>query len=265
MRLILETQNCRLRTAVVFAASAVTRLYNLVMPGLLTSGVKWLYLKQHTGKGSNVFSSMVYNQLSEIVITLISGLTALMIINPADRWEVSAICAGLLGLIIIGCFLLMNRHTAEKINAFLRFMLRPLPRKLRKGGVKVIDQLITFQTIGWRFHAKMVLLTTIFILIGAVIYLLAAKGANINVPIGVLVWLFVIVALLGRLPISIANLGVREVTLVGFLAMYNIEAPAALLMSMIIFSNSILMALLGAVYQLYWAGPGQKNANTGDR
>jgi len=253
MHLILKEQNCDIKTSKAFGISSITLLYSMILPGILSAGVKWLYLKQKTGKGSNVFSSMVYNQFTEIIVTIIPGLLALIIANPTSRWHLPVISAILLVIIIIACLLLLWRRTAGKINSFLRFILSPLPRKLRKGGIKVIGQLETFQTITWWFHLKMALLTAAVIVMGAVIYFFAAKAANINVPTGVLVWLYVSVALLRRLPISIANLGVREVTLVGLLAVYNIPAPAALLMSMIIFSNAILMALIGAGFQLTWS------------
>jgi hypothetical protein len=55
-----------------------------------------------------------------------------------------------------------------------------------------------------------------------------------------------------------ANLGVREVTLVGFLAVYGVEKPAAMLMSMILFSTMVLLAIMGAAYQLLWAVTARK-------
>ena len=101
----------------------------------------------------------------------------------------------------------------------------------------------------------MAFITTIASLVGSVIiYILSARAANINVPVSVFVWLSVIVYILGRLPISIANLGVREFTLAGFLAIYGVETSAAVLMSMILFSASVLMAAIGVGYQFFWAG-----------
>jgi hypothetical protein len=50
----------------------------------------------------------------------------------------------------------------------------------------------------------------------------------------------------------VANLGVREATLVGFLAVYGVEKSAAMLMSMILFSTLVFMAIIGAAYQLAW-------------
>jgi len=50
----------------------------------------------------------------------------------------------------------------------------------------------------------------------------------------------------------VSNLGVREVTLVGVLAFYGVEKSAALVMSMILFSSAVFMALIGAGYQIWW-------------
>ena len=83
-------------------------------------------------------------------------------------------------------------------------------------------------------------------------YVIAARAANITAPLGLFVWLCAIVYIIGRLPISIANLGVRESLLVSMLAIYGVDKSAALLMSMILFSRLVVMAVVGAMYQVSW-------------
>jgi hypothetical protein len=51
----------------------------------------------------------------------------------------------------------------------------------------------------------------------------------------------------------VANLGVREAMVVVTLAPYGVNEPQALLMSMILFSILIVMAVIGAAYQIIWA------------
>ncbi|GAI49186.1 unnamed protein product, partial [marine sediment metagenome] len=86
-----------------------------------------------------------------------------------------------------------------------------------------------------------------------IIYILSARGANVTAPLGVFVWLCAVIYVLGRVPISVANLGVREATLVGLLGIYGVEKSQALLMAMILFSALIVMAVIGAIFQLFWA------------
>ncbi len=262
MRLILKNQDCNVAVTTIFGATVITALYSMVLPGVLSTAVKWHILKKDTGKSSNVLSSMLYNQLAVTVIMMVFGLTALIITNPTsvlmpdthNRWLLPAVCGLLLTIIIVISLLLLNSRTGGKIIKGGGFLFWPLPAAIRQKVLSIFDRTATFQTAGAAFHLKIASITVIDTLIGgSVTYILAARAANITAPIGIFVWLCAVIYVLGRVPISVANLGVREVTLVGMLALYGAEKPQALLMSMILFSALIVMAVIGAAYQLYWA------------
>jgi len=268
MQLILKKQDCTVNIATIFGASAVTLLYSMVLPPPTPAGIKWYILRKDTGKGSNVLSSMLYNQLSIMFVMTAFGLIALAVTNPTSllltnttsRWLLPAICSILLAAIILISLLLLNSRTGGKIIKGLRLLLRPFPTNIRQRGQEIIEQIAIFQAVGVRFHLTIASITIIANLIGGVaIYILSARGANITAPLGVLVWLCAIIYVLGRIPISVANLGVREVTLVGFLALYGVETSPALLMSMILFSAVIFMAVIGAIYQVFWAVTAKKS------
>jgi hypothetical protein len=244
----------------IFGASAVTLLYSMVIPGILSTGVKWYILKKDTGKGSNVLSSMLYNQLSTTVVIMVVGLIALIATRPTglvsageNRWLLPVVAVACTGTILMYVLLLNGRTGGGMIQA-MEFLLRPLPDKIRRAGGRVLEQLSGFQSAGFGFHAAAALFTVAGMGGGGVLlYFFAAKAANVMVPIGVLVWLWAVVYILGRLPISIANLGVREVTVAGCLSLYGVESPKALLMSMVLFSAILFMAVIGATYQVFWA------------
>jgi uncharacterized membrane protein YbhN (UPF0104 family) len=253
MRLILKKLDCQVGTVMLFGASAVTALYGMVLPGVFDTPIKWYILKRHTGKGSNVFSSMAYNQFTSLLIIIASALVALIATNPAGNWQLIVICSALLILFVVGSLLLLSRSVGQKLAKFLSSMLTLLPASLRDTGNRILQQLSIFRTAPWSFHFTAFFLSfASSTIVGTIIYIFAASAARISVPVGVLIWQCSVIFLLGRLPISIANLGVREATLVGTLALYGVGAPSALLMSMIIFSNKILMAIIGAAFQLYW-------------
>jgi len=272
MHLILKKQGCNVGLNMLFGASAITLLYGMIIPGLLSTGVKWYILTKSTGKGSNVLSSMVYNQLTIMLVMTVFGLAALMIVNPVsflmeeskNLWLLPIVCGILLVVILSITFLILNGRTGGKITKALKFLLGPLPANVRQKGHTLIDHIAVFQTVGAGFHINMVFITIIANLIGGVLlYVLSAKAANVTVPLAVLVCLCVVVYVLGRVPISVANLGVREVTLVGFLAFYGVEKSAALLMSMILFSTLVVMAIIGAIYQLSWSFTAKKSVPKG--
>ncbi|MHC4555736.1 MAG: lysylphosphatidylglycerol synthase transmembrane domain-containing protein [Planctomycetota bacterium] len=273
LQLILKKQNCKVNVTTIFGASAVTSLYSMILPGVLSTGAKWYILKKGSGKGSNVLSSMLYNQLSTMVVMTVFGLAALMIANPTsllianaeNQWLLPVVCGTLLVAVLFVTLLLLNKLAGSKILEALRFLLRPFPTKIRQKGQEIPNQIAVFQAVGWRFHLTVALITIIGTLVGGVItYILAAKSANITAPMPVFVLLCAVIYILGRVPISVANLGVREVTLVGFLAIYNVEKSAALLMSMILFSALVVMAIIGSIYQIIWAVSAKKYTKSND-
>jgi uncharacterized membrane protein YbhN (UPF0104 family) len=273
MWLILKKQDCKIDIATIFKASAVTSLYSMILPGLLSTGAKWYILKKDSGKGSKVLSSMVYNQLFTIFIMIVFGLAALMVTNPVillktdvnNRWLLPLVCGILLTVIIIISLLLLNSRTGNKINSAIGLLLEAFPLKIRQKGREILNQIAVFQTARAGFHVKIALITIIdTLLCSFIVYLLSARAANIAAPVGVLVWICAAIFVLGRMPISMANLGVREVTLVGILGIYGVEKSQALLMSMIIFSSLIFMAGIGATYQISWAVSSKKHAKSND-
>jgi uncharacterized membrane protein YbhN (UPF0104 family) len=261
LRLIFKKQGCDVKTAVIFRSSAITCLYSLIVPGLLSTGVKWYILTKDTGKGGKVLSGMFYNQFSTVIVMTIFGLIALVVTNPAslflaktsNQWILPFICVTLFIAVVIFALLLLNSRTGGIIIDIFRFFLKPLPETIRQKGLHTLEQIALFQVAGFRFHLVMALITMANTLIGgSIICALAAKSANISAPFVVLIWLWAVVYILGRLPISIANLGPREAALIGFLALYNVNESQALLMSMILLSASVFMAAIGAIYQLSW-------------
>jgi len=262
MRLILKKQSCLISTNTIFGATAATCLYSMILPGILSTGVKWYILKKGTGKSSNVLCSMIYNQWLIMTIMTVFGLAALMFANPAslsisnttNQRLVPVVCGILLLATIAVSLLLLNSRTGGKITKAIAALLRPLPAKIQQKGLEVLDQIATFQTAGAGFHLRITAISIIDTLIGGVIiYILSARAANVTAPVGTFVWLCALIYILGRVPVSIANLGVREAMLVVLLAPYGVEKPQALLMAMILFSALIVMAVIGAGYQIFWS------------
>jgi len=268
MRLILKKQGCLISTKTIFGATAATSLYSMILPGILSTGVKWYILKKGTGKSSNILCSMIYNQWLIMTIMTIFGLAALMFTNPASlsisnttsQRLFPIVCGILLVAVIAVSLLLLNSRTGGKITKGIAVILRPWPEKIKQKGLQMLDQIATFQTAGAGFHLKITAISIIDTLIGGVvIYILSARAANVNAPVGTFVWLCALIYILGRVPVSIANLGVREAMLVVLLAPYGVEKPQALLMSMILFSALIVMAVIGAGYQIFWTVAAKKS------
>jgi len=261
LKLILAQQDCRVTLNTLFGASCVTALYSLVLPGILSTGVKWYILSRDTGKMSNVLSSMLYNQVMLSIVMVVTGLVGLIVTNPArilvasEQWQrlLPITCGTLLAMVMLLSILALNKRTGGVMIRLLQTALRPFPQTLRQKGHTILTHLAVFQSVRLRFHLAVGLIDAFDgFAINLLMYLFAAKAAGVVLPVSVLIWLGALVFILGRIPISIANLGVREVTLVGLLAGYGVGKPTAMLMSMILFSALIFLAVVGAAYQLIW-------------
>lgn len=262
---ILKMQKCSINTHKIFSASVVSTLYGMALPNALDTGIKWYILKRHAGEGTRILSSMFYGQVTEIVFMLLLGFSALLITNPGGGWHIPVISLASLFIVIVFCFLMLNRTIGTWLNAVFGRLFKFLPSKVKAKGQAILEQLYVFQIARWQFHLNVALLTLAATIASFALFIFAALAANINVPLAVIAWQTVLIYILGRLPISVANLGVREVTLIESLAVYSVSASAALLMSMVIFSNSIFIALVGAGYQLFWTLKSEKLTSPPDK
>jgi glycosyltransferase 2 family protein len=254
MNFILKNRGCNIRVRTLFGVSLVTFFYGMVLPGVLSTTVKWYILKKGTGKGINIFSGMVYSEIIEILVMVVIGLAGLMISNPVPQILPRSLCSILLAVIILGSMLLLNYWAGIKAAKIFGYVLNILPVKMRQKAEDVFEQISSLQRAGLRFHIIVSFITIIASFVGGVaVYVFSAKGANIEAPVSVFVWLCAAIYILGKLPVSIANLGIREVTLAGMLGYYGVETSSALLMSMIIFSGTIFLSIIGAFLHLYQA------------
>lgn len=262
LRLILKQQSLNIGTFTIFKISAATALYSLVLPGLMSTGVKWYMLKKTTGKGTNIFNSMLYNQLSELIVMSACALLVLIITNPTsllfpdttNLWLLPTVCSIILLLLITSTLFLLIPQTSGYVLKALDHMIKPLPNKMRNKARQALQEAAMFHDSGWSFHVSVVLLNIVTQVVGTIIvYIFAAKAANFSIPLTVYIWLTSLVFILGRIPITIAGLGIREVTLVGILAAYGVEEASALLMSMVLFSSIVLKAIVGAGFMIQWS------------
>jgi uncharacterized membrane protein YbhN (UPF0104 family) len=255
LQIILRKQGCDVTLGMLLATTCVTAYYSLILPGIMSTGIKWYILKRSTGKGAGVLSSMLYNQATLAVVMVVAGLAALgNFESPISNFRFSVVCWALAMLVAVVSVLLVNDRTGGPVTRLFMATLRPFPRYIRENGRAVLEQIAVFQTAGWRFHLVIATINVVDgLLVGLLIYFLAARAAYVVVPVGALIWLCAVVFVLGKIPITVANLGVREVTLVGLLGLYGVDRSAALLMSMLMFTGLVFLGLLGAAYQLYWS------------
>lgn len=261
-QLIIKKLACKVSVHTLFASSALMALYGMVLPGVLSLSAKWYVIKKATGKGGHVVCAMVYNQVSIMVAMLAFGLLALALTNPLSQLDLTLSQSWWLPLGGIAMFVvimsmfstLLSQRIGSRMDRLIRICMKPMPVVFRAKTELVLEQMCVFRTLGPGFHLIILVLGLLTGAVGGgVLYMLAARSTHIYVPFLVFVWMHAIIYILGRIPVSISNCGVREFVLTGMLSVYGVDREDALLMSMIIFSAYIFMAFIGALYQVSWS------------
>ena len=167
---ILERLGCRLASWKIFSASAVATIYGLVLPGIVSVGVKWYILRSFTGRAAQALSAMVYNQASELLVRLLLSLVLVAATNPMGLWWIPVLCLSVAVVVMVGSLLLLHPQTSTGLVRISNSILRPFPTFLRDGARRTIESSQVFASPGPGFHLGMAAINVGSTLISAVLY-----------------------------------------------------------------------------------------------
>ena len=238
-----------------FLAGSLSALYGMILPGDLLAGVaKWANLSSAVGEKAGVFNSIIYFRLLQLMPWLVAGIIAFAINNPTDSSHLPIILGILSSFIIIVSIMFYHPKTGMRFNAYAsKVVLFLFPHKIADAISNVLSSLKYFYEFHWSFHLIMMIRSFFIMIIGFVGFYFSAMAVGIDLPIAVLVWAKSIITLSRQLPITISGLGVRESILVTVFMPFAVPEASAFTLGMLMFSNSVIYALIGAVYQLFLA------------
>lgn len=234
----------------VFMASQLAALYTLTVPGeLAASAAKWADLSRATGKRSLVLNAMAYNKLLLTAAPLLVGGVALLIDDPlGTRWGL-AIPIGLILAITWLMISLYHPHLGALTDRFLRRKVSRLPHLISSRIGFVLESMGRIRALPFRTHVTMVAFTALGIAIGVVRFYIGMRALGIVVPLVSVLWVTAFLRLVALLPLTVANLGIRESMLVVTLSASGVPPQQAVALGLLGFSITVLMALVGAGYQ----------------
>jgi glycosyltransferase 2 family protein len=126
-----------------------------------------------------------------------------------------------------------------------------VPQILRRPGMKVLAALHALRSMTLGQHAAFMLAGIADFALVMLGFWAAARAMNLELPLVTLVWVQAAILLLRLLPITFANLGVREGLLVFVLALYGVAPGEAIALGLLLFSRYLAIAAIGAVYQCF--------------
>jgi glycosyltransferase 2 family protein len=257
MRVVADNQGVALTHLQLYTILLVTQFYAMLLPGLLAGGATWAKYVQR-GAGKAAAAAMVLINRAVIVSVVVGvGLCAWVIERPGIQAPTAGVViAGVLGATVLVVVL----------------PPLPVPEKERAAyGTGLVGRLLN---LGKRFllflrlsrAGKLTVVASGIIesLLGASVFYCFALAVGVAVdPLAVL-WVRAGITVALLLPITVAGLGVREASLVGFGALLGVAPALAVAWSFSILMGTIVVAGVGAVIEAN-AASGRVTAFLGSR
>jgi uncharacterized membrane protein YbhN (UPF0104 family) len=228
----------------------ISNFYALLSPGPVLSGVVTVY--RYRGFGASISASvgsLLASRMVECVVFVAIG-AACVLVDPriafaSMRYPMMLVACGL-SAAAIGLATWWLVHQRWKDRALAPEL--PKPGSGMFAELRAVHYEIIHRGPGMMLQAAIpagaqVLLT------GAATAVLA-KSLNIDLPLLTALWITAAVYAVVLLPISIAGVGVREVTLTRSLGLLGVNPSLAVALSILLFADPIINALIGGGLQL---------------
>lgn len=238
----------------LFRYQMATTFYALLLPGdLAAGGVFWYKLFRKAKK--------VYEPMALIIFTRLINTLAMLMIGLVAMWYDSKVATPEIRMMLVVIFCLGTTAFLPLISRRIKNVVHDMGVKINGVGIvpkfistkieKLWTALIAFQKMRESGSAyKVIALAFLVHLVGTCWFFLLAQSLELGVSIFVIGWIRVCLALLQFIPITIAGLGVREVSVVYLLGMYGVDEPLALAFSLCIFAVNVTAGLVGWVIEI---------------
>jgi hypothetical protein len=222
---------------------------------LVASGYRWYRFAQPEGKVAEAFVALAFIRLFKTFVTIALGLGFLIISTQQTLiFQIGWIALLVLGIIII--WVVVTQYSLPLYNWLRKKIGFESERPLIQRFFRIVEKLLTSASS----YADMPVPTLLFSLFAGLLSALIgiASGVYLAWAVGIdlsfleLGWALSIVTLTTQFTLSIMEgLGVREVTLVAILSLFDIPAEQALALSFLIFSRGIIIAIIGGLIEAY--------------
>jgi uncharacterized membrane protein YbhN (UPF0104 family) len=249
---ILDRERPDLSLAELVRINFILRFYSLVLPNGATLALRWQRYRRGGGSGE-AFALVVFEKLVMFFVYVLGAAVFLALdlrrVGPhggITLAAVSLLAVGWTGLL----FPFFLPGLARPTQALASRVGRMLPRLLRKRVQVVCDSVIDFH----RLPQRRVGYIWIVSFTSYVLFVLSAfvleRGMGLGLGLLAIAWMRPLVFVLTLIPLTVAGLGVREVSYVTFMGFYGIDSTTALGFGLLLFGIQVGMGLIGAALEL---------------
>jgi uncharacterized membrane protein YbhN (UPF0104 family) len=254
-RLLLATKGSRLPLRTALSIYLQSSFIGAVLPATVGSDLARARMAQpHVGSFASSLSTVIAERLIGVTALIISGGIGLLLLAPMSSWHgvgtpMGWVAAGIVSL--LGAALLTSRFRRARASAPGDPALGWLGRFVRELEGRLIE---------YRGHWKTLALV-LSIAVGqnylfTLVNWLLAVALGLEVRLITMLWVWPIVMMAIRLPISVLGFGVREVLLMQLIGSGGVSAAGAVSLGLASGLLDILFILLGGVLLLFGPATG---------
>lgn len=237
----------------IFRIQMIATFYSLILPGdLIAGGVSVYKLSQPDRKYIEAGALLIFFRLIQISCLIIVGLIAAFLDPQIGSPEIRIlILLGLLSITIMWILFFSNQ-----VKRIINFGVNKLNGKssslmsIYDNIEKLLNTILNFRSLGVNKLIYVFSLSLFAQILGLVYYFSLAMAVDIHLSIFVIGWISSFVTIVQMIPISIAGLGVREVSYAVLLSDYGISPEQAISFSITIFAVFVIVGLVGGLFEL---------------
>lgn len=228
----------------------ISNFYALLSPGPVLSGVVTVYRYKNYGASvTGSVGSLLASRAIECAAFVVLG-TACVLIDPRvalNRVEyplqLAVVAIAAIVMAICAWWLLHQRHRRNGAPVALSpNAVSGVVDKFRAVWHDVVSR-------GPRMALQAAIPATVQVILAGAAVAVLARSLNIEMSLVTAIWVSAAVYAVVLLPISIAGLGIREVTLIKSLGLLGVSAQSAVALSVLLFADPVVNAMIGGVLQ----------------
>ncbi len=226
-----------------FRFSMIAHLFNLFMPGALGGDiVKTVYaVKEQKKKKIKSVIAVLVDRVVGLISILIFGILALFLTRKIHGFDLSKLI--IIFIIVIALLVVsMNKRVItyiEGLIARISFLQKFLGAIIRNWSESVSYYGANRKKVVYAF-----LLCLPIHLISFAIYYIFSQSIGMEISFFEIVFAVAIMWLITALPVSIGGIGVRELSLIWLLGMFNVLPEIVIILSMMVYINGIMVSIL---------------------
>jgi len=249
-----DAQDLSLSTVRLFEISCASTFYGLALPGGFSGGiVRWYRLSQQDGNRSGALAAVASERAVDLLVLALFGILCWMADVQPGRpqmvaWGLSA-AAGICLLITLIAFTSLGGWTGTKIRGIAQHM-KFLPEAVIGSTTRIATAFVPYRAMGGNKLMLLFGVSILFHVLVTVSQYLMIVSLGLGVSLISIGWIRAFTVFMTAVPITPSGLGVREVSLVMLLLPMGVSAAQAIAFSLLQFSGLLLVALIGALFDI---------------